>query len=227
MLRRGRPGRRFLAAIAVVALGAMAYAGFALAATDTIVGGPGESFTQPTYNTDQGGLVPFQNDGGSHNVTARQNGPDGDSLFRSETTTSGITPVNGTQYLSAGDYPFFCTIHPTTMQGTLHVTGAGTPQARPSATLKLRTKTISKAVKKGLLVAVNATTQISGATLTAKLGKATLGKRTTSLAAGAQAKTLKLSKAGKSKLRAKGKATVKVTAEIPFGAPAAAKTKLK
>jgi plastocyanin len=216
-----------LVAIAVLALGAMGYAGFALAASDTIVAGPADSFSAPTYNADQGSLVPFQNDGGSHNVTARQNGPDGAALFRSATTTSGITPVNGTQYLTAGAYPFFCTIHPTTMQGTLQVTGAGTPQARPSATLKLRTKTISKALKKGLLVAVNATTQVGGAELTAKLGKATLGTTTTSLAAGTQTKTLKLSKTGKSRLRAKGKATVKMTAEIPFGAPATAKGKLK
>jgi plastocyanin len=227
MLRSGTSGRRFLLAVATAALIAMTYAAVSLAASDTIVGGPTDTFSAPTYNADQGSLVPFQNNGGSHNVTARQNGPDGDALFRSETTTSGTTPVNGTQYLTTGDYPFFCTVHPTTMQGTLRVTGVGAPQARPSATLKLRTKTISKALKKGLLVAVNATTQISGAALTAKLGKATLGKTTTSLAAGTQNKTLKLSKAGKSKLRSKGKATVKVTADIPFGSPATAKAKLK
>jgi plastocyanin len=228
MLRRGRPGRRFLLVIAVAALGAMVYAGFALGATDTIVGGPGESFAPPgTFNTDQGEIVPFRNDGGSHNVTARQNGPDGRALFRSDTTTSGITPVNGTQYLTTGDYPFFCTVHPTTMNGTLRVTGAGTPQARPSASLKLRTKTISKALKKGLLVAVNASASVAGAELVAKLGKATIGRTTTSLASGAQTKTLKLSKSGKGKLRGKGKATVKVTADIPFGSPATAKAKLK
>jgi plastocyanin len=221
MLRGGRPGRRLLLVIAVAAFAAMAYAGFALAASDTIVGGPGESFT------DQGEIVPFQNLGGSHNVTARQSGPDGEALFRSDTTNSGTVPVNGTQYLSSGAYPFFCTVHPTTMQGTLQVTGAGAPQARPSATLKVRTKTVSKALKKGLLVAVNASTQIGGAELTAKLGKATIGRTTTSLAAGAQTKTVKLSKAGKNKLRAKGKGTVKVTADLPFGAPAAGKAKLK
>ena len=227
MVRRGRPGRRFLAAIAVVALGAMAYAGFALAASDTIVAEPTDTYSAPTYNADQGSLVPFQNNGGSHNVTARQNGPDGKALFRTATISGGTVPVDGSQYLTSGDYPFFCTVHPTTMNGTLRVTGAGTPQARPSATLKVRTKTISKALKKGLLVAVNATTQVGGATLTAKLGKATLGTTTASLAVGAQTKTLKLRKAGKSKLRSKGKATVKVTAEIPFGAPATTKGKLK
>jgi plastocyanin len=228
MLRRGRSGRRLLLVIALVAFGGMTYAGLALAASDTIVGGPTDTFTQPSYNADQGSLVPFQNLGGSHNVTARQNGPDGDALFRSDTTTSGTTPVNGTQYLTSGAYAFFCTVHPTTMQGTLQVTGAGTPQGRPSATLKLRTKTISKALKKGLLVAVNASASVAGAELVAKLGKATIGRAAgVSLAQGQQTKTVKLSKSGKSKVRSKNKATVKLTADIPFGSPATAKAKLK
>jgi plastocyanin len=227
MLRRGRPGRRLLLVIAVVAFGGMTYAGLALAASDTIVGGPAESFSVPSYNTDQGEIVPFQNLGGSHNVTARQNGPDGGALFRSDTTTSGTTPVNGTQYLTSGAYAFFCTVHPTTMQGTLQVTGAGTPQARPSATLKARTKTISKALKKGLLVAVNASASVAGAELVAKLGKATIGRAGVSLAPGQQTKKVKLSKSGKSKLRSKDKATVKLTADIPFGSPATAKARLK
>jgi plastocyanin len=227
MPRRGTVGRRLGLVAAVAAIAAMVCTGIALAASDTIVAGPTDTFSQPSYNADQGSLVPFQNNGGSHNVTARQNGPDGGALFRSDTTTSGTTPVNGTQHLSTGAYPFFCTVHPTTMQGTLQVTGAGTPQARPSATLKLRTKTISKAVKKGLSVAVNASTNVGGAELVAKLGKATIGRTSTSLAPGQQTKVVKLSKSGKSKLGAKGKATVKVTANIPFGSPATAKAKLK
>lgn len=226
MLKRGT-GRRFWLAVVIAAFAAMAYAGFALAASDTIVGGPAETYSQPTYSTDQGAVVQFQNLGGSHNVTARQNGPDGKTLFRTPTTTGGTAGVDGTQYLSAGDYPFFCTVHPTTMQGTLHVTGSGTAQARPTASLKLKSKTISSAIKKGLLVSVNASAAANGATLTAKLGKATVGSTTTSLAAGAQTKKVKLSKAGKSKLRKKGTAKVSVTAQIPFGVPATAKAKLK
>jgi plastocyanin len=226
MLKR-ETGRRLWLAVAVAAFSAMAYAGFALAASDTIVGGPADTYSQRTYNTDQGAVVQFQDLGGSHNVTARQNGPDGQTLFKTPTITGGTAGVDGTQYLPAGDYSFFCTVHPTTMQGTLHVTANGTPQARPAATVTLRTKTISKAIKKGLLVSVNASTAVGGATLTAKLGKATIGKTSTSLASGAQTKTVKLSKAGKSKLGKKSSAKVSVTAEIPFGAPATAKAKLK
>jgi plastocyanin len=226
MLKR-ETGRRLWLAVAVAAFSAMAYAGFALAASDTIVGGPADTYSQATYNTDQGAVVQFQDLGGSHNVTARQNGPDGQTLFKTPTITGGTAGVDGTQYLPAGDYSFFCTVHPTTMHGTLHVTANGTPQARPAATVTLRTKTISKAIKKGLLVSVNASTAVGGATLTAKLGKATIGKTSTSLASGAQTKTVKLSKAGKSKLGKKSSAKVSVTAEIPFGAPATAKAKLK
>jgi plastocyanin len=231
MLKRGTPGRHLSLVVAVTAIGAMAWAGFALAASDPIVAGPSESYDRQAagtpYNADQGDLVQFQNLGGSHNVTARQKGLDGQALFRSATISGGTASVDGTQFLSAGDYQFFCTVHPTTMSGTLHVTSTGAPQARPSASLTLRTKTISKAIKKGLLVSINASAKIDGATLTAKLGKATIGKTGASLTSGAQTKKLKLSKAGKSKLRKKSSAKVTVTADIPFGVPATAKANLK
>jgi plastocyanin len=227
MLKRAT-GRRLWLVLAVAAFSAMAYAGFALAASDTIVGGPADTYSQATYNTDQGEVVQFQNLGGSHNVTARQNGPDGKTLFRTPTTSGGNAGVDGTQYLSSGDYPFFCSVHPTTMQGTLHVTGAGAALARPSASLTLRTKKIAKALKRGLLVGANSSAKVDGVSMIAKLGKTTIGRANgLSWFAGQQVDVVKLNKAGKSKLRAKGKATVKVTADIPFGSPASAKAKLK
>jgi len=214
-------------AAAFAAFAVMAYAGIALAASPPIIGQIDDTYSAPAYTIDQGEVAQLQVTGSDHNATARTNGPDSMALFRSPTITGGSAAVDGTQYLSAGDYQFFCTIHPTTMQATLHVSGNGTPQARPSASLKLKTKTISKAVKKGLLVSITASTSASNTTLTAKLGNATIGKTSTSLAAGPQSKKLKLSKAGKSKLRKKGSAKVTVTATIPFGAPATAKGKLK
>ena len=219
-------GRRLGLALAAVSVAAMLGTGIALAASDVIVGGPAESFDKTTYNADQGEVVQFRNDGGSHNVTARQAGPDGKALFRSATISGGTTPVNGTQYLSSGDYPFFCTVHPTTMNGTLRVTGAGSPVSRPQATLAPKGKSLAKALKKGIKLAVTATSSADGVTFTAKLGKTTIGKATTSLVAGAQTKLIKLNKAGKSKLRGKSKATVRVSAEIPFGPPSSAKVKL-
>jgi ribonuclease PH len=177
---------------------------------------------------DQGDRPTFS-DGGlaQHNVTARTNGPDGKALFFTPTLNGGqSSTLDGSQYLTAGSYTFFCTIHPTEMQATLVVTGSGTPQARPSATAKLRTKKISKALK-GLLVTINANTKIDGAAITAKLGKAVIGKATASLFAGVQTAKVKLSKAGKSKLGKKSSAKVTVTVDIPFGSPARAKANLK
>jgi plastocyanin len=218
------------AALALGMIGATAWAVFQpIGSVDnSYTGGSGDP-ANPTFTMDQGDRPTFS-DGGvaQHNVTARTNGPDGKALFLTPTLNGGQSAtLDGSQYLTAGSYTFFCTIHPTEMQATLLVTGNGTPQARPSATAKLRTKTISKAVKKGLQVAVTANTQVNGATVTAKLGKATIGKTGASLAAGAQNVKLKLSKAGKSKLGKKSSAKVTVTVDIPFGFPATAKAKLK
>jgi plastocyanin len=225
MLKRGT-GKRVWLAVAIAAFAVMAYAGFALAASPPIIGQVDDTYNAPTYNIDQGEVAQLQVTGSNHNVTATSNGPDKQALFRSPTITGGSAGVDGTQYLATGDYTFFCTIHPTTMQATLHVTGNGTPQARPSASLKLKTKTISKALK-GLQVGINSTAKVEGVAVTAKLGGATLGKTTASLFAGNQTVKLKLSKAGKSKLRKKSSAKVTVTADIPFGSPATAKAKLK
>jgi plastocyanin len=227
MLRRGTKGRRLGLAIGLVAIGAMVYAGIALAASQTIVGTGSDTFTAASYTTDQGEVVPFNVTGSSHNVTANQNGPDGKSLFRSPTISSGTTGVQGTQYLTAGSYTFFCSVHPTTMQATLIVTSNGAPQARPSAQVSVRSKKIAKATKKGILVAITASAKVDGASLVAKLGKTTIGKLDgLSLAAGQSSATVKLTKAGKSKLSKKSKASVTVTADIPFGSPATGKAKL-
>lgn len=227
MLKRRERGRRLWFAVALVAALGLFAGGLAFAASETIVAGPAESYSQAAYNTDQGEVVQFRDDGDSHNVTARQTGPDGQALFRTPTLSGGTAGVAGTQYLSAGDYAFFCTVHPTTMSGTLHVTGNGMPQARPSATLSLRSKKISKATKKGLLVAISTTAKVDGVSLVAKLGKAVIGKADgLSLSAGQQFAVLKLTKAGKAKLSKKSAASVTLIATIPFAAPATAKVKL-
>jgi plastocyanin len=227
MLRRGTKGRRIWLAVAIAAIGAMVCSGIALAASQTIVGTGGDTFTAATYTTDQGEVVPFNVTGSSHNVTAHQNGPDGKALFRTPTISGGTTGVQGTQYLSAGSYTFFCSVHPSTMQATLTVTSNGTPQARPSAQLSVRSRKLSKVSKKGVQVAITSTAKVDGASLVAKLGKATIGQISSlSLAAGQQFATVKLTKAGKSKLSKKSKASVTVTADIPFGSPATGRAKL-
>ena len=226
MARRGTTGRRLVLAVALIAFGAMVYAGIALAAAP-IIGQGDDTYSASTYTIDQGEVAQFQVTGSSHNVTATQPGPDTKALFRTPTISGGSAGVDGSQYLSAGDYTFFCTVHPTTMQATLHVTSNGAPQARPSAQLAVRSKKLAKARKKGILVAITSSAKVDGASLVAKLGKTTIGKLDgISLASGQSFATVKLTKAGKSKLSKKSKASVSVTADIPFGSPATAKSKL-
>jgi hypothetical protein len=217
--------RLALAGGLVVAIGLLV-AGIAFGAAP-IIGQGDDTYSLGPFTIDQGEVAQFQVTGSTHNVTANQKGPDDQALFRTPTISGGSTGVQGTQFLTAGDYTFFCTVHPTTMQATLHVTSNGAPQARPAAQLSVRSKKLAKVSKKGLLVAITSTAKVDGASLEAKLGKATIGKVDgLSLAAGQQFETLKLTKAGKSKLKGKKKASVTVTATIPFGAPAAAKSKL-
>jgi plastocyanin len=227
VVRRRDRGRRLWFALAVAIAAALFVGGLAFASAP-IIGQPDNTYSAPSYTIDQGEVAQLQVTGGTHTVTANQNGPDGKALFRTPIISGGTFGVSGTQFLSAGDYTFFCMVHPSTMQATLHVSGNGTPQARPSATLALRTKTISKALKKGLLVAVNASTKVDGVGLSAKLGKTKIGgANDISLAAGQQTDVVKLSKAGKNRLRGRSTAKVTVTADIPFGSPASAKGKLK
>lgn len=229
MLRRGQARRRsrlwvgcgLIAAIAVLG------AGIAFGAAP-IVGQADNTYSATDYTINQGEVAQLQVLGSMHNVTAHQTGPDGGALFRSPTISGGSAAVAGTQYLTAGTFTFFCSVHPTTMQATLHVTGSGTPVPRPSATLAVRTKTISKALGKGLLVAVNASAKIDELSLVAKLGKATIGKASSfPVAAGQSFNIIKLTKSGKSKLRGRSKATISVVATIPFGSPASVRAKLK
>jgi plastocyanin len=231
MLWSAKNGKRRWLIFGLVAAMSMFGAGIALAATETITAHDNTFAPGSPYSTDQGAVVPFQNSGFSqHNVTATATGPDGKPLFRSPTTNGGASSsVGGTQYLSAGDYPFFCTIHGPSMSGVLHVTSAGTAQARPNATLTLVSKKISKVAKKAkLLVGVNMTAPVDGASLVASLGKATLGRANSlSLKSGQQTVAIRLGKTAKNKLAKKSKATVTLSADIPFGSPASGKGKLR
>jgi plastocyanin len=235
--RRARTGLSIYLGTVVLVLGVIAATASAapqpIGASDNFFTG-GSGGSAPTYTMDQGDNPPFLTNNGpanGHDVQARQNGPDNGPLFFSTTLLPGARgPVHGTQYLSAGSYQFFCTIHPTEMQGTLVVTSNGTPQPRPSVALKVRTKTISKALKKGIVVAVtpSPTPAISLLSLVAKLGKTTIGKaKFPSTSPHSPTNVVQLSKAGKRKLRKRGAAKVTVVADVLFGAPTTAKGKLK
>src|SRR4051812_3771885 len=118
--------------IAPAALGVFLAVTVAWASDQTITATPPNQFANTSVTIDQGDKVTFtNNDTVGHDVTSRAKGSDDKALFASETTSTGQSkPVNGTQYLTTGDYDFFCSIHPN-MTGTLHVTSAGTPAQRP------------------------------------------------------------------------------------------------
>jgi plastocyanin len=207
------------ASAAVLGVGAAV----AWAAPAAIEGTGANTFNASSYAHDGGTVAQLTVTGSSHNVTAYANGPDGKTLFRSGTISSGTTPVNGTQYLSAGSYSFFCSIHPDTMQATLNVTGTGLP--RPTVDVAVSSRKLSKVLKKGKLAVKVATTGAPEVALAAVLGKRTIATGT--VRAGGTTAALKLTKSGRHALAGRDKATVRVTGSIEFGAPDTAKAKLK
>ena len=64
----------------------------------------------------------------------------GERLFSSATIFSGTTPVDGTQSLPPGTYPFICTVHAPGMAAELVVRESGAPPPAP-LTLDLSAKT--------------------------------------------------------------------------------------
>ncbi|MEK6250682.1 MAG: plastocyanin/azurin family copper-binding protein [Actinomycetota bacterium] len=227
---RGFRGRKAIVGLAVT--GAAAFgAAHALGVTQTITTTPACcTFSQPTFTIDPGQVATFQDlDGVSHNVTASGNGPDGEVLFSSDTITSGQAPVNGTQYLGTGSYPFVCTVHPG-MAANLVVTGNGSPVARPGVVLTVVSKKLDRVLASGKLkVKVSSSAVSSDVVLTARKGAKKLGsKGNIDVAAGASPTVkLPLTQSGKNALKDLGSAKVKVSSAVPFGSPSTAKRKLR
>jgi plastocyanin len=217
-------------AFACAAVGSAMAASSAFGVAQTIVA-IDDSFVGATFTMDQGDRPTLQNNGtGQHNVTARTNGPDKEFLFESPTIGNGSTVVEGTQYLTTGSYAFICTVHPLSMTANLSVSALGAPVARPQIDVLLAKGKLEKIAKKGKVQAtVKALTKSDGIALELALGKSVIAtQKAFNLAAGQQRKvTLKLNKAGKSKLAKAGSAKLKLTGEVPFGAPDSAKKTYK
>jgi plastocyanin len=221
-----------VAIVATLAFGATtAWAG----GGDTVVA-MDDFYTALEYQIQEGGQLDFDNNGSStHTVTADDPGPDGDALFRTGNVSGGsaIKPVDGTQFLAAGEYDFHCSIHPTEMQATLQVNpSGGGPLARPDIDVKVKSKKLAKVVKSGKLkVEVSAAepTNADGVSLSAKKGRKSITKKTNLdvNAGSSETAKLKLKKSALEKLAELDKAKVKVTAEVDFGSPAKASKKLK
>lgn len=224
---RGRKRIAGLLAVTAAAFGA----GQAFGATETITTSSACcSFTKGSFNIDPGQVATYANAGdASHNVNASTNGTDGGPLFSSDTIASGQTPVNGTQYLAPGSYPFFCTVHPE-MTAQLAVSGNGTPLARPEVEISVLSAKIDKLVQSGKLrlKVTAASSQSDDIELVAKKGNRRLGTKTNLDVASGASRTLalKLTGAGKNALRNLDSAKLKVTGTVPFGTVDTAKRKL-
>jgi hypothetical protein len=108
--------------------------------------------------------------------------------------------------------------------------GSSTPAAKPDIELKIVSRKLDKVVAKGKLVLeVEAITKSDDVSVSARLGKKTLGERTNlDLAAGESSRVgLKLKGAVRRKLATLDKAKVTAQATVPFGEPETAKRVLK
>jgi plastocyanin len=123
-------------------------------ADGTISARPVNSFGSAVTTIDQGEKVTFNNmDLAGHDVVSTKAGDDGKPLFRSELVSPGGSgPVQGTEYLTTGTYPFVCSVHPG-MEATLEVTSQGTPAPRPkpSVTVKIVSRDLQRVVETGKL----------------------------------------------------------------------------
>lgn len=225
---------------ALAAAGALALPASAMAVTDDIrainefeygrtMGGPAEGI----FRLDTGDIPTFFNDDSEdqHNVVSNGRGPDDERLFENALENpGGESTVPGTQYLTAGDYPFFCIIH-SEMTGTLRVASdASGAVKRPKVDLAIRSAKLKPVRRSGdLKVSVKAINRSDDVALKAKLGRKLLARKSNVDVPAGQTKrlTLKLTRAGKRALRNKDQATVKLESTVPYGGPDKTSRKLR
>jgi plastocyanin len=101
-------------------------------AEERVIAGPGTRYATPSVTIDQGEALLLANyDLTTHDVVAQDTRTNGEPLFRSPLVASGRqAEVAGVRSLTAGEYAFFCSLHPS-MRGRVRVTTAGTPLPRP------------------------------------------------------------------------------------------------
>lgn len=213
------PMRRGFAIAVVASLVAAATAW----ADETITTRPTNQFAAAVTTIDQGEKVTLRNmDIAGHDVVSEKTGDDGNPLFRSEVVGPGQSgPVEGTEYLTTGTYPFFCSIHPG-MEATLEVTSQGTPVPRPQpdVTVKVASGNLQRVVNKGKLKLRITSAKGSltlGARAKKKNGSIALGSKKLEWDGGSGRVKLKLSDAAREALEKRKSATVIATVTADHG----------
>ena len=225
-----------LARGAVAAVVAVAISAGVAYADATIYAGPPNQFFQGDVTIAQGEAITFTNvDTVPHDVTATAKGSDGKPLFQSaQIGPTQSAPVAGAEYLTAGSYPYICSIHPF-MTGTITVSSQGTPKPRPgggdgggsdSATAPPATDTTAPTVtvkvldtkraqvrkRRSLQISVT-TDEPATLTVSARAGSAVLAKGSAKFTKAATRKlSLKLTKGGLK--AAKGSKPVAVAVQV-------------
>ena len=172
--------------------------------------------------------------GVQHNVVAAEDGPDGQPLFSTPLIAPGEAElVDGTQYLTPGEYSFQCSLHQLFgMSGTLDVEGPGAVP-RPAVTAAVKARKLKNLKQGELNVALTPATQSDDVAISALVGGRPGGaKSDIDLAAGENSLiTLRLGRQAKrvvkKALDKDRKVEVVVDLTVPFGAPDSVTKKLK
>lgn len=192
-------------------------------ADQQILAASGQRYAQTTVTIAQGERLTFRNDDNvQHDVTSTQD-RDAKPLFATPLVDpKGEAVVEGSQYLTTGEYAFVCSIHPD-MQGKLIVSADGTPVPRPGSagapTLKAAAARLAAVRKAKALVVTLAGPAGSDAIVAARAtlgGKAvTLAKRRVTLdSTDAQRIVLPLSSKARAALKGQRKVAVTFKATV-------------
>ena len=220
--------RRGLAGV-TLALAGVLWAAPALGDTTVTAGPVPNTYASKDATIDQGGTLTFQNSDNTafHDVRSDQNVED-KPLFTSDTIEGGKTsPVKGVEFLTTGDYPFHCSVHPF-MVGTLHVTANGTPKPRdpgnpapnsadttpPDASVTILDSRISAVLQhKGVRVRAK-TSEPARFTLTVTSGKTKVAGGIVVVKGTKRDATLALTKSGRKLLAHASKVNVRLSAKV-------------